>query len=69
MKILIKNGLLVSPLGTSHADVLVDGETIAAIITPGDTTLGSQLESTVDRVIDASGKYVIPGGVDSHTHM
>ncbi len=69
MKILIKNGLLVSAVGTSHADVLVDGETIAAIINPGDTTLGSQLESTVDRVLDATGKYVIPGGVDSHTHM
>jgi dihydropyrimidinase len=53
VKILIKNGLLVSALGTSHADVLVDGETIAAVINPGDTSLGSQLESTVDRVLDA----------------
>ncbi|MDP1877213.1 MAG: amidohydrolase family protein, partial [Actinomycetota bacterium] len=69
MTILIKNGTVVSPQGATQADVLVDGERIAAVIEPGDTTLGASLESSASRVIDAAGKYVIPGGVDCHTHM
>ena len=69
MTVLIKNGIVVSPTGIINADVLVDGERIAAVLSPGDTSLGASLESTADRVIDAAGKYVIPGGVDCHTHM
>jgi len=69
MTILIKNGSVVSPQGTIQADVIVDGERIAAVIAPGDTSLGANLESTAERVIDARGKYVIPGGIDGHTHM
>ena len=69
MTTLIKNGLVVSPQGAIAADVLIDGEKIAAVLTPGDTSLGNELTSTADVVIDAAGKYVIPGGVDSHTHM
>ena len=69
MTILIKNGSVVSPQGTIQADVLVDGERIAAVIAPGDTSLGADLAAAAERVIDASGKYVIPGGIDGHTHM
>lgn len=69
MTILIKNGQVVSPQGAIAADVLVDGEKIVAILTPGDTSLGNELASNAHQVIDASGKYVIPGGVDAHTHM
>lgn len=69
MKILIKNGTIVSPLGRSHGNILIDDETIAAVIDPQDVSLGSELEKSVDKVIDAQGKYVIPGGIDSHTHM
>ncbi|MBM3668671.1 MAG: dihydropyrimidinase [Actinobacteria bacterium] len=69
MTILIKNGSVVLSTGAIQADVLIDGETIAAVIAPGDTSLGANLEATVDKVFDARGKYVIPGGVDVHTHM
>jgi dihydropyrimidinase len=69
MKTLIKNGTVVNSTGTASADVLIDGEAIAAVLAPGSTLLGFDLESNVDSVIDATGKYVIPGGIDAHTHM
>ena len=69
MKTLIKNGTVVNSTGTAQADVLIDGETIAAVLSPGSTLLGFDLEKSVDTVIDAKGKYVIPGGIDAHTHM
>ncbi|MEW1975043.1 dihydropyrimidinase [Microbacterium profundi] len=69
MKTLIKNGTVVNATGTATADVLIDGETIAAVLAPGSTLLGFDIERNVDTVIDAAGKYVIPGGIDAHTHM
>ena len=69
MKTLIKNGTVVNSTGTAIADVLIDGETIAAVLSPGSRLLGFDVENNVDRVIDARGKYVIPGGIDAHTHM
>ena len=69
MKTLIKNGTVINATGSAGADVLVDGETIAAVLKPGSTLLGVDLEANVDEVVDASGKYVIPGGIDPHTHM
>lgn len=69
MKTLITNGTVVNATGTGLADVLIDGETIAAVLAPGSTLLGFDLAANVDRVIDATGKYVIPGGIDAHTHM
>ncbi len=66
---LITGGTVVSATGTSLADVLVDGETIRAVLAPGSELLGVDLARSVDRVIDATGKYVIPGGIDAHTHM
>src|SRR5690242_19221438 len=62
-KTLIKGGTVVSATGSSLQDVLVDGETIAALVAPG------VLEVSADTTIDATGKYVIPGGIDAHTHM
>jgi len=69
VKTLIKNGTVVNSTGTAVADVLIDGETIAAVLSPGSRLLGFDVERNVDTVIDARGKYVIPGGIDAHTHM
>lgn len=66
---LITGGTVVSSTGRALADVLVDGETIRAVLEPGSTLLGHDLTASVDRVIDATGRYVIPGGIDAHTHM
>ncbi|NDV85774.1 dihydropyrimidinase [Aurantimonas aggregata] len=59
MTTVIKGGTVVTADLTYKADILIDGETIAAI--------GPDLEG--DTVIDASGAYVMPGGIDPHTHM
>jgi dihydropyrimidinase len=66
---LITGGTVVSATGRGLADVLVDGERIVAVLEPGSQIVGADLTHTVDRVIDATGKYVIPGGIDAHTHM
>ena len=66
---LITGGTVVSATGRGQADVLIDGETIAAVLAPGSRLLGTDLAASADRVIDATGKYVIPGGIDAHTHM
>ncbi|MBE7193022.1 MAG: dihydropyrimidinase [Gordonia polyisoprenivorans] len=65
----IHGGTVVSATGKGTADVLVDGERIVALLEPGSTVLGADLATTADTVIDATGKYVIPGGIDAHTHM
>ena len=64
---LIKNGTVVNPTGPLVADVLIDDERIIGLLVPGDNRFGHELAADV--VIDAAGKYVIPGGVDAHTHM
>ena len=66
---LIRGGTVVSSTGRTEADVLIDGEQVAAVLAPGSTVLGHDLAGSVDTVLDASGKYVIPGGIDAHTHM
>jgi dihydropyrimidinase len=66
MTTLITGGTVVSATGSGPADVLIDGATIAAVFSPGTSALGPV---SADTVIDATGKYVIPGGVDGHTHM
>jgi dihydropyrimidinase len=61
MPTVIKNGTIVTASDTYQADILIDGEKIAVI--------GEGLETEGARVIDASGKYVLPGGIDVHTHL
>ncbi len=64
MRTLITNGLVVTAEGSYLSDVLVDGETIALL---GRDLAGTGV--TADETIDATGKYVVPGGIDVHTHM
>jgi dihydropyrimidinase len=64
MRTLISNGLVVTADGSYPADVLVDGETIALV----GADLGGR-GVTADETIDAAGKYVVPGGIDVHTHF
>ena len=61
MRTLIKNGTVVTASDRYPGDVLIDGEKIALI--------GSTVDVQADRVIDAAGKYVLPGGIDVHTHL
>ena len=64
MRTLISNGTVVTAEGSQAADVLIDGETIAAI---GRDLAGAGMAA--DETIDATGRYVIPGAIDVHTHM
>src|SRR5215813_1429085 len=64
MKILVENGNIVTAVDSYVADILIDGETITIIGKDLSTVIGS-----VDKTIDATGKLVIPGGIDPHTHM
>jgi len=68
MRTLIKNGTVVSAEGASALDVLVDDERVLALAAGG-SELARSWQTGADRVLDASSKYVIPGGVDAHTHM
>src|SRR6266700_2531148 len=62
MPLLIRGGTVVNHDHSRRADVLVDGETIAAIGSALDAPTGAE-------VIDAGGCYVMPGGIDPHTHL
>jgi len=64
MRTLIKNGHIVTAVDSYIADILIDGETVAMIGKDLSAVVGS-----VDKTIDATGKLVIPGGIDPHTHM
>ncbi|MDH3754650.1 MAG: dihydropyrimidinase [Acidimicrobiia bacterium] len=65
---LIKNGTVVSATGADPAEVLIDGEVIVAVLQPG-SDLAATAEAGAEKTIDATGLYVIPGGIDGHTHM
>lgn len=61
MKLLVKNGMIATESQVFRGDILIEDEKIKSI--------GTVLEEEDAEVIDATGRYVIPGGVDVHTHM
>ena len=64
MRTLIKNGTIFTAADHYQGDVLIEGEKISVI--------AQSLDSKIyhpDRTIDAKGKYVLPGGIDVHTHL
>ncbi len=62
MKILIRNGTVISSSGSTAADVLIEGGKIART--------GPGLDEVdAARIINAAGKFILPGGVDPHVHM
>jgi dihydropyrimidinase len=65
---LIKNGLVITASDELHADVLIEDEKVVALTASGGDVTEAWSRDT-DTVLDATGLYVIPGGVDAHTHM
>ncbi|MBN8833861.1 MAG: dihydropyrimidinase [Niastella sp. SCN 39-18] len=61
MSILIKNGNIVTAAENYVADIFIEGETIQSI--------GKNLQVQADTILDATGKYVFPGGIDPHVHL
>ncbi|KMZ40625.1 MULTISPECIES: dihydropyrimidinase [Bacillales] len=61
MKKWIRNGTVVTASDTYQADILIEGEKVVAI--------GSNLDGKEAEMIDATGYYVFPGGIDPHTHL
>jgi len=61
MSVLLKNGRVVTSTGSYTADVYVEGDSIKSI--------GTGLTVKADETVDATGKYILPGAIDPHTHI
>lgn len=61
MSVLIKNGRVITASEDYLADIYIEGEHISCI--------GKNLTMNADDVIDASGKFIFPGGIDPHVHL
>ena len=61
MSVLIKGGRIVTAADDYVGDIFIEDERV--------TLIGESLDVQADKVIDASGKYVMPGAIDPHTHM
>lgn len=61
MKTLIKSGRVVTAVDDYSADILIEDGTVSLI--------GKVINVEADKVIEAAGRLVIPGGIDPHTHM
>ena len=61
MSVLIKGGRIITAADDYVGDVLIENGTVSLI--------GESLDATAEKTIDASGKYVLPGAIDPHTHI
>ena len=61
MSLLIKNGRIITAVDDYKADIYIDDETVSVI--------GESLDMQADVTLDATGRYLIPGGIDPHTHI
>ena len=61
MSILIKNGRIITATDDFVADIYIEGECVK--------TIGKKLDIVAEKIIDASGKLVFPGGIDPHVHL
>lgn len=61
MSLLIKNGRIITAVDDYMADIFIEDETVSVI--------GKTLDMEADVTLDATGRYVIPGGIDPHTHL
>ena len=61
--LIIRGGQVVTPWGVGGWDVAIEGERIVAVAEQG------TLPVDVGRVIDATGKIVVPGGIEPHAHI
>lgn len=65
MRTLIENGRIITATDDYVADILIEGDSVVAI----GKDLRRNLQGSVDRSFDATGKLVFPGGIDPHTHL
>ncbi|PRX47116.1 dihydropyrimidinase [Prauserella shujinwangii] len=65
MLLVIKSGTVLTPSGPIEANVVVEGERVVALTEHSSTAF----DERADRILSAEGKYVLPGGIDAHTHM
>lgn len=65
-RLLIRGGSVVSGTRTCHADVLVQGQRIVGVLDPGES---ASFTGPATEVIDAHGKYLVPGLIDAHVHF
>jgi dihydropyrimidinase len=61
MPLIIKSGTLITASDTFNADILIEGEKIVSV--------AEDLADSGSQVVDAAGKFVLPGGIDPHTHF
>ena len=61
MGVLIKHGTVITDTQTFEADILIEGEKILQV--------GKNLTTSPNEIINATGKFILPGGVDPHTHF
>jgi dihydropyrimidinase len=61
MATLIKNGTIITASETFESDILIDGETISQ--------MGKELQHPNAEILDATGKLIMPGGIDPHVHL